>query len=99
MLVQWAGGGNLRPRRPSRDYLGEYNSRGKPRIPPADLILMDPGHKASKNPSDNARRPGLSSRRSGPAYNAAQRRRVVSSKTSPLSRARRSTVGHLTFLG
>ena len=54
MLVQWARGGNLRPRRPPRDYLGEYNSRGKPRIPPADLILMDPGHKASKNPSDNA---------------------------------------------
>ena len=35
-------------------YLSEYTSRGKPKIPPADRILMDPGHKASKNPSDNA---------------------------------------------
>jgi len=46
--------GNLRPRRPPREYLGEYTSRGKPKIPPADRILMDPGHKARKNPSDNA---------------------------------------------
>jgi len=46
--------GNLRPRRPSREYLGEYTSRGKPKIPPANRILMDPGHKTSKNPSDNA---------------------------------------------
>ena len=44
--------GNLRPRRPPREYLGEYTSRRKPKIPPADL--MDPGHKARKNPSDNA---------------------------------------------
>jgi len=29
-------------------------SWGKPKIPPADRILMDPGHKARKNPSDNA---------------------------------------------
>ena len=49
------GEGNLRPRRPPREYLGEYSSRGKPKIPPADRILMNPGHKARKiNPSDNA---------------------------------------------
>jgi len=40
--------------RPPREYLGEYTSQGKPKIPPADRILMDPGHKARKNPSDNA---------------------------------------------
>ena len=28
--------------------------RGKPQILTADRILMDPGHKARKNPSDNA---------------------------------------------
>ena len=48
------GEGNVSPRRPPREYLGEYTSQGKPKIPPADRILMDPGHKASKNPSDNA---------------------------------------------
>ena len=48
------GVGNLRPRRPPREYLSEYTSRGKPKIPPADQILMDAGHKARKNPSDNA---------------------------------------------
>ena len=42
--------GNLRPRRSPRKYLGEYISRGKPKIPPADRILMDPSHKARKNP-------------------------------------------------
>ena len=52
LLVQ--GGGNLSPRRPPLEYLGKHTSRGKPKIPPADRILMDPGHKASKNPSDNA---------------------------------------------
>ena len=52
--IRRKGEGNLRPRRPPREYLGEYTSRGKPEIPPADRILMDPGHKASKNPSDNA---------------------------------------------
>ena len=31
-----------------------HKSRGKPKIPPADRILIDPGHKARKNPSDNA---------------------------------------------
>ena len=45
---------NLRPRRPPREYLGEYTSRGKPKIPPADRLLIDPCHKARKNPSDNA---------------------------------------------
>jgi len=69
------GEGNLRPRRPPCEYLGEYTSRGKPKIPPADRILMDPGHKANKNPSDNA---DLGFQ----AYNAAQCRGVVSSKTS-----------------
>ena len=43
----------LRPRHPPHEYLGEY-SRGKPKILPADRILMDPSHKARKNPSDNA---------------------------------------------
>ena len=33
------GEGNLRPRRPPREYLGEYTSWGKPKIPPADRIL------------------------------------------------------------
>jgi len=32
----------------------EYTSRGKLKNPPANRILMDPGHKARKNPSDNA---------------------------------------------
>ena len=44
----------MRPRRPPREFLAEYTRRGKPKIPPADWILMDPGHKARKNPSDNA---------------------------------------------
>jgi len=48
------GEGNLRPRRFPRKYLGEYTSRGKPKIPPADRILIDLSQKASKNPSDNA---------------------------------------------
>jgi len=48
------GKGNLRPRRLPREYIGEYTSQGKPKIPPANRILVDPGHKASKNPSDNA---------------------------------------------
>ena len=52
LLVQ--GGGNLSPRRPPLEYLGKHTSRGKPKILPADRILMDPRHKASKNPSDNA---------------------------------------------
>ena len=54
LLHLYWGAGNLRPRRPPRKYLGEYTSRGKPKIPPAGRILMDPGHKARKNPSDNA---------------------------------------------
>jgi len=48
------GEGNLRPRRPPREYLGEYSSRGKPKIPLAGRILMNLGHTARKNPSDNA---------------------------------------------
>ena len=31
-----------------------FTSWGKPKIPPADRILMGPGHKASMNPSNNA---------------------------------------------
>jgi len=42
------GEGNLRPRRPPHKYLGEYTSREKPQIVPADR------KKASKNPSNNA---------------------------------------------
>ena len=53
-LLRRRGEGNLRPRHPPREYLGEYTSRGKPKIPPADRILMDHSHKARKNPSDNA---------------------------------------------
>jgi len=48
------GEGNLRPRRPPCEYFGEYTSWGKPKIPSADRILMDPSHKARKNPSNNA---------------------------------------------
>ena len=48
------GEGNLRPRHPPCEYLSEYTSRGKLKIPPADRIPMDLGHKARKNPSDNA---------------------------------------------
>jgi len=46
--------GNLRPRCPPCEYLSEYISQGRPMIAPVDRILMDPGHKARKNPSDNA---------------------------------------------
>ena len=31
-IFKW-GEGNLRPRRPPREYLGEYTSWGKPKIP------------------------------------------------------------------
>jgi len=48
------GGGNLRSHHPPCEYLGKYTSRGKPKIPPADRILIDPGHKARKIPSNNA---------------------------------------------
>ena len=44
------GGGNPSPSRPPREYLGEYTSQGKPKIPPADRILMDPGHKSQEEP-------------------------------------------------
>jgi len=77
------GEGNLRPRRPPREYIGEYTSWGKPKIPPADRILMDPGHKARKNPSDNA---DLGFQ----AVGSALRRGVVSSKTH--TRRRRSVI-------
>ena len=33
--LTFSGEGNLRPRRPPREYLREYTSRGKPKIPPA----------------------------------------------------------------
>jgi len=46
--------GNLHPHCSPREYIGEYTSRGKPKIPPVDRILMDPCHIARKNPSDNA---------------------------------------------
>ena len=36
------------------EYLGEYTSQGKPKNPCANWILVDPGHKARKNPCDNA---------------------------------------------
>jgi len=52
--MTFRGGGNLHPRHPPCEYLGKYTSRGKPKIPPADRIFMDPGHKARKNPFDNA---------------------------------------------
>ena len=49
-------GGNLRQRhRPCEyRYLSEYLGQGKPKIPPADRIPMDPSHKARNDPSDNA---------------------------------------------
>jgi len=40
------GEGNLHSQYPPREYLSEYTSRGKPKIPPVDRTLMDPGHKA-----------------------------------------------------
>ena len=46
--------GNLHPCRPPCEYFSEYTSRGKPKIPPADRIRIDLGHKARKNPFDNA---------------------------------------------
>ena len=83
--VQWhvnhcvnRGKGNLRPRHPPHEYLGEYTSRGKPKIPPVDQILMDPGHKASKQRSDIADL-GFQAVGIMYAYNAAQHRGVVSS--------------------
>jgi len=42
----FGGESNLHPRHPPHEYLGEYTSRGKPKIPPADKILTDPGHNA-----------------------------------------------------
>jgi len=55
VVVSWpVGEGNLHPHCPPREYLNEYTSQGKPKIPPADRIVIDPGHKARKNPSDNA---------------------------------------------
>ena len=40
LMLDFSLGGvdNLRPCRPPREYLGEYISRGKPKIPPADRI-------------------------------------------------------------
>ena len=79
-----AGGeGNLPPRRPPRKYLGEYTSWGKPKIPPADQILMDPGHKARKNPSDNA---DLGFQAVGPAL------RIMQLNVEGLSAAKRPTL-------
>ena len=47
--------GNLCPLRPPREcQANTCTSRGKPNIPPADRVLIDTGHKASKNPSNNA---------------------------------------------
>jgi len=54
MWLLQGGEGNLHTHHPPCKYLGEYSSRGKPKIPCADRILMDSGHKARKNPSDNA---------------------------------------------
>jgi len=54
VLTKLLGEGNLRPHRPPHEYLGGYTSREKLKIPPADRILMDPGHKARKNLSDYA---------------------------------------------
>jgi len=43
----------LTNRRAPCEYLSEYLSRRKQKIPPADQILMDPSHKTRKDPSDN----------------------------------------------
>jgi len=48
------GEGNLHPWHPPLEYLSEYTSWGNSKIPPVDWIRMDAGHKAKKNPSDNA---------------------------------------------
>jgi len=80
------GGGNLPPRRPPREYISEYTSRGKPKIPPADRILMDPGHKARKNPSDNA---DLGFQAVGPAL------RIMQLNVEGLSAAKRHIIQSL----
>jgi len=66
--------GNLHPLCPPHEYLREYTSRGKPKIPPADRIPMNPGHTATKTPPNNADQ-GFQA-----AHYAAECRGVVSSE-------------------
>jgi len=79
----------VRPCRPPRKYLGKYTSRGKPKIPPADRILMDPGHNARKNPSNNA---DLGFQDVGPAL------RIVQLNIKGLSAAERHIIQSLLLL-
>jgi len=72
--------------RPPYEYLGKYTSRGKPKIPPTDRILMDPGHKARKNPSDNA---DLGFQAVGPAL------RIMQLNVEGLSAAKRHIIQSL----
>jgi len=76
------GEGNLHP----REYLSKYTSRGKPKIPSADRILMDPGHKARKNPSDNA---DLGFQAVGPAL------RIIQLNVEGFSAAKRCIFMHM----
>jgi len=83
IIVSAGREGNLRPRHPLCEYLGEYISRGKPNISHADRILMDFGHKARKNPSDNT---DLDFQAVGPAL------RVMQLNVEGLSAAKRHIV-------
>jgi len=77
--------GNLRPRRPPREYLGEYTSRGKPKMR-TESLWIHPGHKARKNPSDNA---DLGSQAVGPAL------RIMQLNVEGLSAAKRDIIQSL----
>ena len=83
IIVSAGRKGNLRPRHPLCEYLGEYISRGKANISHADRILMDFGHKARKNPSDNT---DLDFQAVGPAL------RVMQLNVEGLSAAKRHIV-------
>jgi len=72
--------------RPPYEYLSKYISRGNPKIPPTDRILMDPGHKARKNPSDNA---DLGFQAVGPAL------RIMQLNVEGLSAAKRHIIQSL----
>ena len=83
--VHSRGEGNLHPHRSTREYLNEYTSRGKPKIPPADRIFMDFGHKARKNLSDNT---DLVFQAIGPALHIMQLRLVDEASWFHLGRQR-----------
>jgi len=78
--------GKLRPRRPPCEYLSKYTRQGKPKIPPADWIHMDLGHKAMKNPSDDT---DLGFQAIGPAL------RIMQLNVEGLSAAKRNVIQSL----